>query len=413
MFSFAAPFALSFSYAETSADEPATSQEEGQLGDEIGAGNETPNNTGSTAIEANGEGGTTEGTVPAEDTTYKNDATKLKELLGSRASVTISAEGIITEIAMNNPLECLIILSNVNPKLYENANLKFNVTGEPDLSSGTVTVDSDVLTFKGLGSETVSFKGYLDINNASVRLSRPLFNSVTLKNGNTYSYKLTWVAGDNSDAIIASQIIAPQGDNETATLKTEITLWKNGSVTNLNAPAAGDTKGNLELNVAYKLADQSTTLQTNIAHDDNAGLLVNSHCDGALKLTSSGLSLSGAEIKSLTQNAGLLVGRVYKSSTESAATTSLELCDEYKSENNLITAKFSAGGLVGAIEDAKLIVNKNIDLTGASIRGEYAGGVVGYSKDAVYSIVQNIKPSLSVGAIRDRKSTRLNSSHTS
>lgn len=395
MFSFAAPFALSFSYAETTVDGQEASQEEGNTK----ANQNTAQQPEGGQTEANGTAESTdEPQTTAEDTTYKNDATKLKELLGGRASVTISAEGIITEIAMDNPLECLIILSNVNPELYENANLKFNVTGEPDLSLGTVTVDSEVLTFKGLGSEAVSFKGYLDINNASVRLSRPLFNSVTLENGKTYSYKIAWVAADNSDAIIASQIIAPQGDDETAALNAEITLQKNGSVTNLNAPAAGDTKGNLELNVAYKMEDPSTTLQTNIAHDDNAGLLVNSHCDGALKLTSSGLSLSGAEIKSLTQNAGLLVGRVYKDSAD--AYTSLELCDAYQAENNKITAKKSAGGLIGAIEDATLTVKESIDLSGTSVRGDYAGGVVGYSKDAKYRIEQNknIKSSLAVGA---------------
>ena len=388
MFSFVAPFALNFSYAETAADEPAASQEEG---------NQTKVN------------GTTESTgepqATAEDTTYKNNAKALKELFEASGSkigtVTLSAdETTIEKVVMDKPLDCLIILSNVKPEIYKAADLIFNVTGEPDLASGKVIVGTEELTFKGLGSEDVSFEGHLDIGAASVKLSRPLFNSVTLAKEKKYSYTLTWVAGDNSDAIIASQIIAPNVSGEKATIDTKITLAKNGTVTNLNAPAVGDTRGNLDLSASYSLADSSTTLQINITHDGNAGLLVNSHHDGVLKLKSTGLSFKEVKITSLTQNAGLLVGKVSRS--QDGPETGLELTDSYKTgadDDITVTASGSAGGLIGAIDTATITADEDIDLTAVSVNGEKSGGFVGSSKDATYSIVQNknIKPSLSVG----------------
>ena len=398
MFSFATPFALSFSYAETVADEPAASQEGGNTETSQNTNQQTEGNQ----TEANE---TTEGTAPAEDTTYKNNAKALKELFenpGNKiGTVTLSAdETTIKSVEMDKPLDCLIILSNVNPEMYKKASLKFNVTGEPDLASGKVIVGTEELTFKGLGTEDVSFEGHLDINNASVKLSRPLFNSVTLAKEKKYSYTLTWVAGDNSDAIIASQIIAPNVSGEKATIDTKITLAKNGTVTNLNAPAVGDTRGNLDLSASYSLADSSTTLQINITHDGNAGLLVNSHHDGVLKLTSTGLSFKEVKITSLTQNAGLLVGKVSRS--QDGPETGLELTDTYKTgadDDITVTASGSAGGLIGAIDTATITADEDIDLTAVSVNGEKSGGFVGSSKDATYSIVQNknIKPSLSVG----------------
>lgn len=387
MFSFVAPFALNFSYAETAADEPAASQEEG---------NQTKVN------------GTTESTgepqATAEDTTYKNNAKALKELFEASGSkigtVTLSAdETTIEKVVMDKPLDCLIILSNVKPEIYKAADLIFNVTGEPDLASGKVIVGTEELTFKGLGSEDVSFEGHLDIGAASLKLSRPLFNSVTFEDGKTYSYKLTWAAGDISDAILAAKIIAPKGNGEKAVLIANMTIEKNGTVTPLNAPAAGSTEGNLEFNASYTIED-SKTLNINIIQDGNAGLLVNSHHDGVLKLTSTGLSFKEVKITSLTQNAGLLVGKVSRS--QDGTETGLELTDTYKTgadDDITVTASGSAGGLIGAIDTATITADEDIDLTAVSVNGEKSGGFVGSSKDATYSIVQNknIKPSLSVG----------------
>ena len=405
MFSFVAPFALSFSYAETAAESTEQTASQGSSNTETSQNTNQQQEGGRT--EANGTTETGEPQATAEDTTYKNNAKALKELFedpGNKiGTVTLSAdETTITKVEMVKPLDCLIILSNVNPELYKDANLVFNVTGEPDLASGKVTVGTEELTFKGLGSEDVSFEGYLDTNNVSVKLSRPLFNSVTLakEKEKKYSYTLTWVAGDNSDAIIASQIIAPNGSGEKATIDTKITLAKNGTVTNLNAPAVGDTRGNLDLSASYSMADSSTTLQINITHDGNAGLLVNSHHDGVLKLKSTGLSFKEVKITSLTQNAGLLVGKVSRS--QDGPETGLELTDSYKTgadDDITVTASGSAGGLIGAVDTATITADENIDLTAVSVNGEKSGGFVGSSKDATYSIVQNknIKPSLSVG----------------
>ncbi|MGN0673902.1 MAG: hypothetical protein ACI4KJ_05680 [Anaerovoracaceae bacterium] len=402
MFSFAAPFAINFSYAETAVDGQEASQEEGNTE----ANQNIAQQPEGGQTEANGTAESTdEPQTTAEDTTYENDATKLKELLEDSnnkwAEVTIN-DGIITKISTSSPLQCLIVLSNVAPELYETADITLNFTGESDLSSGSVTVDSQALTFEGLGSREHSFKGNLVPGQATLKLSRPLFNSVTFNDNTEHNYKLNWFARGGCDSIFASEVIA---EGSPSKLNLTITPVKDESVvdnpvTRLNAPAVGDTKGNLDINAGY-IIDDPNTLQINITNDGNAGLLVNSHSDGTLKLTSSGLSFSGAVIKSLNENAGFLVGKVYK--TDGGAETSLEITNSYITQSDdddvKISAGQSVGGLIGAVDTANVTIDNDIDLKGVSVNGVSAGGFVGYSKDAVYNIAQdkNITPSLSVG----------------
>ena len=456
MFSFAAPFALNFSYAETSADEPSASQEEGKLGEGTGAGNETPNNTGSTSNGATGEEGTAEGGEDPQAET-KTDAENLRELLINNGAETVtlsSNKETIEYIKSPNPDKTLIILSNSGARLYQNATIETSFSGDFSIAD-SITVNDKTMSFIGLGSDEFPYAGNF-VCDKRIALSRPLFNNVRYSDnivdkgeGSEYDqyYNLQW-EGKSSEAIAASNVSVEESVSQPFRLKVNITvITKKSGETNsvLYSPVLGDVDGNISI-VATFSKENGEKIITEICQsekDVNAGLIANSFHNGLMSVDISGIDFSEMSITSTKANAGLLVGKVYtyvapeaaenteghrsengneqneseqntlaegtgnESQAKEPITTTLEIKSDIsipKSGSKVsINAGFSAGGLVGSIEDATLKIDsdKSINISGVSVNGQTAGGIVGSSVEANYSIADGstIKPALTVGAV--------------
>ncbi|MDD6190285.1 MAG: hypothetical protein PUB75_01680 [Firmicutes bacterium] len=392
--SFAVPFATSVSFGAEGETETQVVEE--QAGGETVTEEQEPEQPAETQGEE--EPSADRQTRTSGD--FTSDVQALKETMesGDKASVTIGADGTVTNIVMNDPSRSLIILSNSNPQLYENAFIKFNVTGEADLR-GAVTLDSSTLEYRGLGSSDVSFRGELDLNDSVVALSRPLFNSVTLESGKTYKYKLKWKSEENCDGIFASHVTAAAADAGSR-LKLDITPENNLStkITTLNAPALGEVNGDLNLEVSYGTSDL-----VNISQEGNSGIIVNTFRDGKLELTFNRLVYGEVDVTSLTANAGLLVGKIYRSPGDGRETTAVinSGIDCSRADKITIMARESAGGLIGCTEDAVIQVNETADLSSAAVRGYISGGLAGSADDTVFTVADNktITPSKTVGAI--------------
>lgn len=408
MFSFAAPFALSFSYAETIVDGQETSQNVVQSGEAEGAGNETQNNTGSTSNGATGEEGTAEGgeDPQAEANQKLEDLIKqLRDISGVTVETSTGNNSISKITVIDNAGSVLSLLSKNDASLYQNANIEINQTGQV----GLISTD-----FEGLGSTDNPYSGFLK-STAAFSINRPLFNAVKLGNVADYSYTLDWGASNSKDAIFASKVLS-QGGSTTPQLN--LTIEANTQTIDsdkynvINSPAIGEASGDIKLKVSYSsqsVNDKFKVAITSGSNPDNneicpdAGLLVNTFKDGSLEITLEGIRFDKVNINSERANAGLIVGRVfstdeYKNNNKTKISLN-SIIDINESDSVEIIAKESAGGLIGHAEDSIIEIQNNVILSHAAVKGLYSGGFVGSSIDSTYSISEsaNISSSLAVG----------------
>ena len=402
MLSFATPFALNFSYAETTVDGQETSQNVGQSGEAEGAGNETQNNTGSTSNGATGEEGSAEG---GEDPQAEANQELIEQL---RAISGVTVNDSLSELTINdNAGLALIILSNSDASLYQNTNISINQAGQVGL------INDNGQTYKGLGSADYPYSGTLT-STVAFNINRPLFNAVILCKDD-YSYTLNWGASNSKDAMFAESVLSEvQGE-----AKTQLNLTIDASTQTIGSdkyviitsPVIGEASGNIKLNVSYKSSENDkfkVAITTGSDSENNetgpdAGLLLNTFKDGLLEISLSGITYDEVEINSERANAGLIVGRVYSTpeykSSDNKAKLTLNSTIEIKNSDSVeINAKKSAGGLIGHAEDSIIAINKDVDLSHAKVKGLYSGGFVGNSIKSGYTIENSIiKSSLSVG----------------
>ena len=402
MFSFVAPFALNFSYAETIVDGQETSQIVVQSGEAEGAGNETQNNTGSTSNGATGEEGTAEGDEDPQAEANQKLADLIKQLrdISGVTVETSTGNNSITKITViDNAGSALTLLSNSDASLYQNTNISINQAGQVGL------INDNGQTFEGLGSADYPYSGTLT-SNVAFNINRPLFNAVVL--GETdYSYTLNWGASNSKDAMFARSVLSVvQGE-----VKTELNLTIDASKQKIGSddyvviasPVIGEASGNIMLNVSYK-SSENDKFKVAITSGSDAGLLVNTFKDGSLEITLEGIRFDKVNINSERANAGLIVGRVfstdeYKNNEKKTKILLNSKIDINESDSVEIIAKESAGGLIGHAEDSIIEIQNNVILSYAAVKGLYSGGFVGSSIDSTYSISEsaNISSSLAVG----------------
>ena len=395
MFSFVAPFALNFSYAETIVDVQETSQNVVQSGEAEGAGNETQNNTGSTSNGATGEEGTAEGGEDPQAEANQKLADLIEQLRAING-VKVENDSLSKLTIENNAGSALTLLSNSDASLYQNTNISITQSGQVGL------INNNGQTFEGLGSADYPYSGTLT-SNVAFNINRPLFNAVVL--GETdYSYTLNWGASNSKDAMFAGSVLSEVPREAKTKLNLTIHASKQTIGSDMyviiTSPVIGEASGNIKLNVSYK-SSENDKFKVAITSGSDAGLLVNTFKDGSLEIALSGIRFDNVSINSERSNSGLIVGRVFKSSGngDNKSKVTLSSTIEVKDSDSVeILAKESAGGLIGHAEDSIIEINNDVNLSHATVKGLYSGGFVGNSINSEYTINNSIiKSSLSVG----------------
>lgn len=408
MFSFAAPFAINFSYAANTVEGQTEAQDVTQSGEDTGSGNETQNNAGNEENGSTGEGGTAEG----DSDPQANNSQELTELVEQLKAISgVTVDDSLSELTIiDNAGLALIILSNSDASLYQNTNISINQAGQVGL------INDNGQTFKGLGSADYPYSGKLT-STVAFNINRPLFNAVILGDDD-YSYTLNWGASNSKDAMFAGSVQGEAKTLLTLTIMASTQTIGSHKYVIINSPVIGEASGNIALDVTYnsseadkfKVGITSGTSPDNNETGPDAGLLVNTFKDGLLEISLSGITydeveIDEVEINSERANAGLIVGRVYstpefKSSDNKAKVTLNSTIKIKNSDSAEINAKKSAGGLIGHAEDSIITINSNnVDLSHVKVKGLYSGGFVGVSTNSEYTISENanIKSSLSVG----------------
>ena len=354
--------------------------------DGAGGGSATSGSESSAAGSESANAGAAQGDV-AQDAAASEDAAQQDEASAAAAGATITTlkglqdalaiddsgsatgTGDIADTISVNKSRALIVISNTDPKIYQNATIvKGGSTGIGfDVSAKT----TDGYEFQGFGSDAYPFKGSIGID-GSIGTARTFYNNIELSDANATA-KLTW-KGISCEPIVANKVT---GNGKT--LDAQVAIADPANATNVKAEdqdpgitgsILGSSLGVLTLKASYSFTGTRKGVGIN-PQTGNAGLLVNTVENGALTID----SVTGLE-------------NVAGTPTVSAA-----------------AANGCAGGLIGCVDDgASVSVNNSIDVSAftVSTSGDngYAGGFIGKATNLTLTIPDNvsIKPAQKVGS---------------
>lgn len=354
--------------------------------DGAGGGSATSGSESSAAGSESANAGAAQGDV-AQDAAASEDAAQQDEASAAAAGATITTlkglqdalaiddsgsatgTGDIADTISVNKSRALIVISNTDPKIYQNATIvKGGSTGIGfDVSAKT----TDGYEFQGFGSDAYPFKGSIGID-GSIGTARTFYNNIELSDANATA-KLTW-KGISCEPIVANKVT---GNGKT--LDAQVAIADPANATNVKAEdqdpgitgsILGSSLGVLTLKASYSFTGTRKGVGIN-PQTGNAGLLVNTVENGALTID----SVTGLE-------------NVAGTPTVSAA-----------------AANGCAGGLIGCVNDgASVSVNNSIDVSAftVSTSGDngYAGGFIGKATNLTLTIPDNvsIKPAQKVGS---------------
>ncbi len=298
----------------------------------------------------------------------------LQDALAIDNSGSATGTGDVADTITVNDSRALIVISNTDPKIYQNAKIvKGGSTGSGfDVSAKT----ADGYEFQGFGSDAYPFKGSIEID-SSIGAARTFYNNIELSDANATA-KLTW-KGTSCEPIVANKVT---GNGKK--LDAQVTIADPVDATGVEESTAGITgsivgssSGALTLKASYSFTGKRKGVGIN-PQTGNAGLLVNTIENGTLT------------IDSVT---GLGRENVAGTPTVSAA-----------------TANGCAGGLIGCVNDGASVSvnnstdNNSIDVSAftVSTSGDngYAGGFIGKATNLTLTILDNvsIKPAQKVGS---------------
>ena len=352
--------------------------------DGAGGGSATSGSESSAAGSESANAGAAQGDV-AQDAAANEDAAQQDEASTAATGATITTlkglqdalaigdsgsatgTGDVADTITVNDSRALIVISNTDPKIYQNAKIvKGGSTGIGfDVSAKT----TDGYEFQGFGSDAYPFKGSIEID-GSIGTARTFYNNIELSDANATA-KLTW-KGISCEPIVANKVT---GNGKT--LDAQVAIADPANATNVKAgdpgitgSILGSSLGVLTLKASYSFTGTRKGVGIN-PQTGNAGLLVNTVENGALIID----SVTGLE-------------NVAGTPTVSAA-----------------AANGCAGGLIGCVNDgASVSVNNSIDVSAftVSTSGDngYAGGFIGKATNLTLTIPDNvsIKPAQKVGS---------------
>lgn len=291
----------------------------------------------------------------------------LQDALAIGDSGSATGTGDVADTITVNDSRALVLISNTEPKIYQNAKIvKDGSTGSGfDVSTKT----ADGYEFQGFGSDTYPFKGSIEID-GSIGTARTFYNNIELSDANAVA-RLTW-KGTSCEPIVANKVT---GNGKK--LDAQVAIADPANATDVKAEDAGITGsivgsslGALTLKASYSFTGARKGVGIN-PQTGNAGLLVNTVENGALTID----SVTG-------------LGDVKGTPTVSAA-----------------AANGCAGGLIGCVNDgASVSVSNSIDVSAftVSTSGDngYAGGFIGKATNLTLTIPDNvsIKPAQKVGS---------------
>lgn len=291
----------------------------------------------------------------------------LQDALAIGDSGSATGTGDVADTITVNDSRALVLISNTEPKIYQNAKIvKGGSTGSGfDVSTKT----ADGYEFQGFGSDTYPFKGSIEID-GSIGTARTFYNNIELSDANAVA-RLTW-KGTSCEPIVANKVT---GNGKK--LDAQVAIADPANATDVKAEDAGITGsivgsslGALTLKASYSFTGARKGVGIN-PQTGNAGLLVNTVENGALTID----SVTG-------------LGDVKGTPTVSAA-----------------AANGCAGGLIGCVNDgASVSVSNSIDVSAftVSTSGDngYAGGFIGKATNLTLTIPDNvsIKPAQKVGS---------------
>lgn len=291
----------------------------------------------------------------------------LQDALAIDNSGSATGTGDVADTITVNDSRALIVISNTDPKIYQNAKIvKGGSTGSGfDVSAKT----ADGYEFQGFGSDAYPFKGSIGIG-GSIGTARTFYNNIELSDDNATA-KLTW-RGTSCEPIVANKV-AGNGKTLDAQIAIADPVDASGveeSTAGITGSIVGSSLGALTLKASYSFTGTRKGVGIN-PQTGNAGLLVNTVENGALTVD----SVTG-------------LGDVKGTPTVSAA-----------------AANGCAGGLIGCVNDgASVSVSDSIDVSAftVSTSGDngYAGGFIGKATNLTLTIPDSVsvKPAQKVGS---------------
>lgn len=292
----------------------------------------------------------------------------LQDALAIDNSGSATGTGDVADTITVNDSRALIVISNTDPKIYQNAKIvKGGSTGSGfDVSAKT----ADGYEFQGFGSDAYPFKGSIEIG-SSIGAARTFYNNIELSDANAVA-RLTW-KGTSCEPIVANKV-AGNGKTLDAQVAIADPVDATGEIkedtAGITGSIVGSSSGVLTLKASYSFTGKRKGVGIN-PQTGNAGLLVNTIENGTLTIDS----------VTLPEN-------VVGTPTVSAA-----------------AANGCAGGLIGCVNDgASASVNNSIDVSAftVSTSGDngYAGGFIGKATNLTLTIPDNvsIKPAQKVGS---------------
>ena len=284
---------------------------------------------------------------------------------GGTSYGTVTVEGDKVTAVSCNDASALILISNADPQIYQNATItKGGITGSGlDLSSAI-----DGYDFLGFGSSAYPFKGSLNLDDVPISVARTLYNAIELSDANC-NIAVTW-KGTGSDPIVAGEVTG-NGKTLNASVKIDNPVNAEGikeDTVGITGSLLGSVKGDLSLEASYSFSGTRKGIGIKVtAANANAGLLVNTLEAGTLTLK----SLSGID---------------GAKGTPTVSATGEGGC---------------AGGLIGAVDDgASVVVESPIDVSSLTVAAkDSAGGFIGKAMklDLSFGDDASIKPAKKVG----------------
>lgn len=301
----------------------------------------------------------------------------LQDALAIGNSGSATGTGDIADTITFNNSRALVLISNTDPKIYQNATIvKGGRTGE----DFDVSTKVDGYEFQGFGSDAYPFKGSIKID-SSIGTARTFYNNIELSDANATA-KLTW-KGTSCEPIVANKVT---GNGKTLDAQVAIAdpVDATGEIkedtAGITGSIVGSSLGALTLKASYSFTGMRKGVGIN-PQTGNAGLLVNTVENGTLTID----SVTG-------------LGDVKGTPTVSAA-----------------AASGCAGGIIGCVNDgASVSVNNSIDnnsidnnsidvsafTVSTSGDNSYAGGFIGKATNLTLTIPDNVsvKPAQKVGS---------------
>ena len=318
--------------------------------------------------------------------TTAEDLKKAVENSGGKSYGTVSVEGDkVTKVEFNDA-DALILISNTDPQIYQNA----NITRSGQTGGGIdVTGKSGDYTFQGFGGEDAPFAGKVDMGGVTLTVARTLYNGLSLTDDNG-AVAVTW-KGTGSDPIVARKLVGNgKALDATVTIADAIadagTAKPSESDAGVTGALLGAVQGDMTLDAKYSFSGTRKGIDIK-STTDNAGLLVNTLASGKLTLKNlSGISDAKGTPTVATSAANAAAGGLIGCVNEGA---SVDIAGALDVSNLTVTAtgnEGAAGGFIGRAKNFTLTFGKDADGKSVSVKpalkvGDastmYAGGVIG------------------------------------